>query len=150
MIDKKEFVRVRIGVLIYERDSILLVHHKKDDRDYWLLPGGGLEAGESIEECAKRELIEETGYEIRLGKLVFTSETLYPGRKRHIVHMNFLASITGGTPQTPSEERIAGHEFVELQKFGDYTFYPNIKKEIIQAARNNFEQGAQHLGLRWE
>ncbi|EKD68656.1 MAG: hypothetical protein ACD_47C00498G0002, partial [uncultured bacterium] len=44
MTEKKGFVRVRIGVLIFERDSILLVHHKKEDRDYWLLPGGGLEA----------------------------------------------------------------------------------------------------------
>ncbi len=150
MIDKTEFVRVRVGVLVCERGSILLVHHKKEDRDYWLLPGGGLEAGESIEECAKREMLEETGYEIELKKLVFTSETLYPGRKRHIVHMNFLAEIKGGGPAALEEERVIGHKFVPLSEFAGYKFYPNIKKEIIEAAANNFEHGAAHLGLRWE
>ncbi|HBC76781.1 MAG TPA: hypothetical protein DC017_18420 [Candidatus Wallbacteria bacterium] len=150
MTEKKGFVRVRIGVLIFERDSILLVHHKKEDRDYWLLPGGGLEARESIEECARRELLEETGYEVAVKKLLFTSETLYPGRERHIMHMNFLAEITGGAPKKPEDERIVDHRFVPLSEFANYKFYPNIKEEIIRAARNNFEGGAEHLGLRWE
>ncbi|MEZ7890788.1 MAG: NUDIX domain-containing protein [Candidatus Wallbacteria bacterium] len=147
---KKGFVRVRIGAIIIENDSILLVHHQKDDRDYWLLPGGGLEASESIEECIKREMLEETGYDVKPGKLVFTSETLYPGRERHIIHMNFLAEITGRTNNTLADERIIGHKFIPLSEFMNYKFYPNIKAELIEAAKNNFNQGAVHLGLRWE
>jgi len=147
---KKGFVRVRIGAIIIENDSILLVHHKKEDRDYWLLPGGGLETSESVEECIKREMLEETGYEVEPGKLVFTSETLYPGRERHIVHMNFLAKITGKTENIMEEERVIGNKFIPLSEFINYKFYPNIKAELIEAARNNFSQGAVHLGLRWE
>jgi len=147
---KKGFVRVRIGALIYHDGSLLLVHHKKEDRDYWLMPGGGLEAAESIEECIKREMLEETGYEVEPGKLVFTSETLYPGRERHIVHMNFLATITGGNPRKPDDERVAEHRFVSLEEFKGLKFYPNIKNEIIEAVKNGFSGGALHLGLRWE
>lgn len=143
-------VRVRIGVLIYQNNSILLVHHKKDDRDYWLLPGGGLKVNESIEECAKRELLEETGYEITLEKLLFTSETIYPGRDRHIVHLHFLGKIIGGSPKPPLDDRITEHKFVLISEFLNYKFYPNIKKEIINAINNNFSDGAIHLGLRWE
>lgn len=147
---KKGFVRVRVGALIIRDGSVLLVHHKKDDRDYWLLPGGGLETSESIEECIKRELLEETGYEVSPGKLVFTSETLYPGRERHILHLTFLAEITGGGPEKCEDERVIGNRFVRLADFMDYKFYPNIKKEIIEAARCGFGGGAVHLGLRWE
>jgi len=147
---KKGFVRVRVGALIIQDDSVLLVHHKKEDRDYWLLPGGGLETSESIEECIKRELLEETGYEVAPGKLVFTSETLYPGRERHIMHLTFLAEITGGEAKKSEDERIIGHKFVRLSEIMDHKIYPNIKKEIIEAARSGFSGGAVHLGLRWE
>lgn len=44
------------------RDSaILMVHHLHDGRDYWTLPGGVIEPGESAEVASVRELFEETG-----------------------------------------------------------------------------------------
>ncbi len=147
---KKGFGRGRLGNLVARQNYILLVHHKKEDRDYWLLPGGGLEASESIEECVRREMLEETGYEARPLKLLFTSETLYPGRERHIVHMTFLSEITGGGPKGSEDERIIDHRFVDIEEFLSYKFYPNIKKEIAEAARNGFKNDALHLGLRWE
>lgn len=51
-----------------EAGRIVLVHRK--DNDLWALPGGGMEAGESIEDCAVREVKEETGLDVEVTGLI--------------------------------------------------------------------------------
>lgn len=55
-------------VLINESNQVLL--HRRADNDAWALPGGRMEIGESIEECAVREMFEETGIRTRIKRLV--------------------------------------------------------------------------------
>lgn len=57
--------RVRIaGRGIVVRDGRILLSHELNTGVY-MTPGGGLEEGETLEECCKRELMEETGYEVK-------------------------------------------------------------------------------------
>lgn len=46
----------------------------KNERGLYFLPGGGIEPGEDHEACLKRELIEETGYRIRIGPYIGQAE----------------------------------------------------------------------------
>jgi ADP-ribose pyrophosphatase YjhB (NUDIX family) len=55
-------------VLINEKNQVLL--HRRADNGAWALPGGAMEIGESIEECAVREMFEETGLHVRIMRLV--------------------------------------------------------------------------------
>jgi len=55
-------IRIRAGVLIWRDGEVLLVRHEKGGRSYWLVPGGGVDPGETMVVAAARELIEETGY----------------------------------------------------------------------------------------
>jgi ADP-ribose pyrophosphatase YjhB (NUDIX family) len=52
---------------------ILLVRHQEHEsgRDYWLVPGGGREPGESEEQCVIREMQEETNLTVRVERLLF-------------------------------------------------------------------------------
>jgi ADP-ribose pyrophosphatase YjhB (NUDIX family) len=56
------------SVVLDGRGRIALVHRK--DNDLWALPGGGMELGESIEDCAVREVKEETGLDVEITGLV--------------------------------------------------------------------------------
>jgi mutator protein MutT len=55
-------------VLINEANQVLL--HRRADNGAWALPGGRMEIGESIEQCAVREMFEETGIEVKIKRLV--------------------------------------------------------------------------------
>jgi 8-oxo-dGTP diphosphatase len=46
--------------------QILLMHRRKDGREYFVLPGGHVEEGETVEETVVRELYEETGLHVRI------------------------------------------------------------------------------------
>lgn len=55
------------GILINSEGRVLLL---KNERNYWELPGGRIEAGEQPEETVKREIAEETGMEVTVKQLV--------------------------------------------------------------------------------
>lgn len=54
-------MRERAYTAVLRDDRILMVRHVHDGRDYWTLPGGHIKSGESPEQAARRELLEETG-----------------------------------------------------------------------------------------
>jgi len=89
--------RITARAVVYDRgrDSILLV--KSRDTDFWHIPGGGWEADEeNILECAKREVKEETGLDVEIGKFLYLQE--YHHSSESVIFDTFwLAFPTGDT-----------------------------------------------------
>jgi ADP-ribose pyrophosphatase YjhB (NUDIX family)/GNAT superfamily N-acetyltransferase len=92
------------AVLIDEQDRILLALWNEGTTPAWTLPGGGAEPGETSEQAAVREVLEETGYHVELGRLlgedslsVAADERLDgSGRELRAVRHVYEARIVGG------------------------------------------------------
>ncbi len=96
---------VRVAVFVRRGDSVLLVRHEKPGREpYYVLPGGRLEPGETIPECAVREMKEETGLSVVFAGVLYVNEFLRGGEgedegRRHTVDITVSA--------TPRDDREA-------------------------------------------
>jgi 8-oxo-dGTP diphosphatase len=92
----------RIGVfaLIFNDEKQILLAHRRDI-DWWNLPGGGVESGETIDEALCREVCEETGLEIKVERLV----GVYSKPQKQEVVLTFLCQVIGGTLHATEETR---------------------------------------------
>ena len=78
-------------VFLHKEDTIVLAKQSYGQQ-YWSLPGGVMEASESIDQTAIREVKEETGLDIRLGRLV----GVYSKPEEGALALTFEGQATGG------------------------------------------------------
>ena len=95
--------RVAVGAIVFKDDEILLVQRAQaPSRNIWAIPGGSVEIGESLQEAAEREILEETGVTIRAGEPIFTFDYIErdnAGRVRfHYVIVDVSADYISGEP----------------------------------------------------
>lgn len=135
--------------MIRNNSEILLVRHRKGTRQYWVLPGGRLEYGETFYECAVRELKEETGLDVEVDNLIYLSEAIAPDRSRHIVNVYLTAHVIGGTMKVGNEPVLAGVDFVPLEELERCTLYPPVGKKLLEQLPGGFKPGIEYLGNLW-
>jgi len=63
-------MRIRAGCILIEDDKLALIERHRGDLHYYTFPGGGVDAGESHEEAAIREMLEETGLHVKIQRKV--------------------------------------------------------------------------------
>ncbi len=142
--------RIRVAAIIVRDEEILLVAHEKEKKSYWLLPGGGVNVGESLEAALCRELLEETGLEIEIGDLVMANDSIAPDGSRHIVNLYFLADVVSGEIQVGGDERVVECRYVSLMEFSGLDFRPDLRDEISAGIKKGFSSLRTYQGARWK
>lgn len=143
---------VRVAAVIERNGSLLLVRHEKPEREpYWVLPGGRLEPGEKIPECAEREILEETGLEGRFAGVLYVSEFMREGR--HTVDVTARVEVSedvepelGSDPEvTPGSEPTL-REIRWVEDLREIELLPAwIQSRLMLDARNGWPAGEVYL-----
>ena len=81
-------------IVLDEKGRMLLVKQHHEDKDIWMVPGGGIEEGEGARQAAAREVKEETGLDVEVGRLVWHVEEVSERGQRFVDF--FLAEVIGG------------------------------------------------------
>jgi 8-oxo-dGTP diphosphatase len=92
-----------VGAIVIRDDEVLLVkRNKPPGRGLWSIPGGSIELGETLQEAAEREIMEETGVIIRAKEPIYTFDVIERDDEGHIrfhyVIVDLLADYVSGEP----------------------------------------------------
>jgi ADP-ribose pyrophosphatase YjhB (NUDIX family) len=149
--------RIRVSALLRWEDRILLCRHEKPGKEYWLLPGGGVNSGESLVDALRRELLEEVGIgeELPLEGPVAIAESIAPTaepvrgvdrgrgsggpgtfplrppqRAKHVVHIVFSGDLSGRSLDrvTSQDAAVRGHRLFSVHELDDVVLHPPIQR----------------------
>jgi 8-oxo-dGTP pyrophosphatase MutT (NUDIX family) len=133
--------RRAVRVLLFdEADRVLLVRFWDGDRSWWCTPGGGVEAGESDEAAALRELTEELGEaDVELGPCIWTRRHagVFRGQLFDQAERIYVGHVAAFEPQ-PSREALREHDLADIRWWtadelaaADSEFAPRRLSELV-------------------
>ena len=118
-------------VLLDDEDRVLMlkIHDPSATRgpnpstaDFWLLVGGGVQPGESYEQAAYREVVEETGIrDVTIGRCVWTQEKVVSdpaGEVQRVIGRYFVGRVASGVTVS-----FAGHEPLEASTIVGFRWF---------------------------
>lgn len=140
-------IRVRVAGVLIKDNKLLLISHKKNGEIYWLLPGGGVGFGESLQEALKREFLEELNISIDVHNLALLCDSIDPSGKTHIINICFNISYNEGKFLIGNEKRLLGYDFFDKNDIQNITIFPPMKKYLIAAIEN--KKNNIYIGKVW-
>ena len=127
----KPAIRHRVAGIFARAGKILLVKHRKAGREYFLLPGGGQEIGESAIEAVVREWKEELSLDVKVGRFLFCGESVPSElRRTQVFQMVFQIDSIEGNIEVQHEGALAGYAWVPINGLGEIAFFPDCLPQV--------------------
>lgn len=125
--------KVGVGVIVIKNDKVLLGKRKNAHGDgSWSFAGGHLEKNESLEECAKREVMEEAGITIKnIKPLTFTND-IFEKEEKHYITLFLTADYDAGEVRVMEPEKCDGWEWFD---------WNDLPQPLFLAINNFLKQG---------
>ncbi len=121
-------VRVGVGVIILNKNKVLLGKRiSSHNKNTWQSTGGHLEFGESFEACAKREIMEEVGIQVKNVKLITATNDIFPKENKHYVTVFMGCEYKSGIPKPLEPTKCSEWRWFERNKLPKNLFLPYDK-----------------------
>jgi ADP-ribose pyrophosphatase YjhB (NUDIX family) len=132
--------RIRVSAILRWRGRVLLIRHEKAGRERWLLPGGGVNSGESLVDALQRELAEEIGIvgledELPVEGPVAIVDSIAPGGMpggvtKHVVHIIFAGDLPPVSLEAirSRDEAVRGHRLYDVDELDGIVLHPPIQR----------------------
>jgi 8-oxo-dGTP diphosphatase len=127
--------RIRVSAILRWEGRLLLCRHEKPKKEYWLLPGGGVNSGESLVDALHRELAEEVGIDddIPVEGPVAIVDSISPVRTfapKHVVHIIFAGDLSGRSLEavTSQDGAVRGHRLFAADELDGVVLHPPIQR----------------------
>lgn len=145
---------IRAGAFVVHEGRLLLVRQRRlrSQDDYWLLPGGGLEFGETLAEALVREAGEELGIGLDPIRPIAVVESISPdpAYQKHVVHVVIAAAPAGSAARAPvpRDPDVLEARFFAPAELETLQLRPPIAPELRRYLEG-LPAGVEHLGRRW-
>lgn len=143
------YLKLRVALIaLDESGRVLLLNHIRPQGSYWVLPGGGLEQGESLMEGVTREVSEELGVSCIINRLVavgqLITQRITPAR--HVVDFFFEGSLSPGELKLTPDEGIAEARWVTADEIDRLVILPLEIQEVIRDLLKDRKIEFRYLG----
>ncbi|MBN1351697.1 NUDIX hydrolase [candidate division KSB1 bacterium] len=127
---------VGVGIVIKHAHSVVLVERGQQPKmNVWTIPGGLIELGESTQEAAKREVLEECNLQIELGDIISVVDLIKKDDggavQYHYILIDFSATYLSGELCPASDAKDA--KWVPIEELPSYDI-PDITRKVIEKA----------------
>lgn len=133
--EKPECIGEGVPVIFDDKDRIAMIRHTGPKNiDYWMLPMGRIEFGETVEQGTIREAKEETGLDIKLVTMPAIHKIIINFKNFQLIrwHFIFKAKIIGGSPEPINKNEIAEVSF--FKPIPNFSNWGEVDKEWIPLA----------------
>lgn len=133
--DYPKHPRVAVGAVIFKDEKVLMVlRGKPPAENKWSIPGGCVELGETLQEAAKRETIEETGIVILANEPVYTFDVIERDENGHVrfhyVIVDLAADYVSGEPR-PGDDAL-DVSWISPEDMNNYNVSAATRKLLAQ------------------
>lgn len=121
----REMVRVGVGAFVLRNGQFLMQRRMGSHGEgTWSLPGGHLEFGETPEETAAREVLEETGCEVAGTSVVGLTNDVFVAERKHYITIWTLSSWAGGEPNITEPDKCTDQMWADFENLPSPLFLP--------------------------
>lgn len=119
---------VGIGIFVWKDGKLLMGRRvSKHGTGMWSVPGGYQEYGETFEEAAARECLEETGIQIKNLQLMTVTNNLFPDEQKHSVTIFLSAEPDGGKLTVTEPDKFVDLDWFDPARLPSPLFVPVVE-----------------------